>query len=757
MVTNTYDNLNRVITRGYPDGGVEKFGYSANGLVAYTNQIGNASSFTLDALGRKSGETNADSQTIDYGYNSASDLLSLTDGKNQTTRWAYDSFGRVTAKTNQVGSVVLIYAYDSQDRLLSRWSAAKGTTYYTNDAVGNLTYIKYPHSPSVSLQYDWLNRLTNMVDASGTTKYAYTAGNQLWTEVQPFASSTLTNTYVNRLRTAMSLQQPAGLWTNKFVYDAAGRLTNVTSPAGAFAYTVGGASAASSLVKKLALPNSSYITNTYGSVARLSGTYLDNSAHSILDSAVYGYNTASQRTAFTNAAGTYVLYSYDNIGQLKLATSSVSTENRGYTYDAAWNLNYLTNDGTLNTFTVDSQNQLTGDPNAPTDTYDANGNLQIREWSGLLLYAYTNDDENRLTWIENDDYGASPPLWLTQFVYDGLGRMRKRIEYTYNSGGSPVWSSETHYIYDGNRVIQERDTNNAPTISYTRGTDLSGRLEEVGGIGGLLARSRGYSGGNWGTHYFYHADGNGNITYLVDSSQAMAATYRYDPYGNTVSSSGTQASANVYRFSSKEVHVNSGMYMYLYRFYDPSLQRWLNRDPDAEWGGLNLLAENGEVNLYHFNYNSPLNFFDPNGDNPGTAIGAGIGTIIEPGLGTAIGAVIGSLAMAGAIALVCTSDSGPPDPCDTFNNLNNQIPQKLRAAVSTVSLRGGSQADLNSIPGLTPAMRNLIAAMYDAAAACAESKGKNGAHNRERARFLRGDRSTGPGGNPPGGFPRTPQ
>ena len=108
-----------------------------------------------------------------------------------------------------------------------------------------------------------------------------------------------------------------------------------------------------------------------------------------------------------------MLYSYDNIGQLKVATSSVSTENRGYTYDAAWNLNYLTNDGTLNTFTVDSQNQLTGDPNAPTDTYDANGNLQIREWSGLLLYAYTNDDENRLTWIENDDYGASPPLWLT--------------------------------------------------------------------------------------------------------------------------------------------------------------------------------------------------------------------------------------------------------------------------------------------------------------------------------------------------------
>jgi len=33
----------------------------------------------------------------------------------------------------------------------------------------------------VTFQYDWLNRLTNMVDASGTTKYAYTAGGLLWT------------------------------------------------------------------------------------------------------------------------------------------------------------------------------------------------------------------------------------------------------------------------------------------------------------------------------------------------------------------------------------------------------------------------------------------------------------------------------------------------------------------------------------------------------------------------------------------------
>ena len=66
---------------------------------------------------------------------------------------------------------------------------------------------------------------------------------------------------------------------------------------------------------------------------------------------------------------------------------------------------------------------------------------------------------------------------------------------------------------------------------------------------------------------------NGNVTYLVDGAQALAASYRYGPYGNLISSSGALADANVYRFSSKEIHANSGMYYYGYRWYAPSLQR----------------------------------------------------------------------------------------------------------------------------------------------------------------------------------------
>ena len=138
----------------------------------------------------------------------------------------------------------------------------------------------------------------------------------------------MTNTYVNRLRTALSLQQPTGVWTNALGYDAAKRLTSVISPAGTFTYIYDAQRLG--LVKKLLLPNTSYITNTFDPLARLLGTFLKNSSNTRLDSAEYVYNLASQRTAFTNLAGTYYLYTNDNIGQLTVANSSADSEDRGY-------------------------------------------------------------------------------------------------------------------------------------------------------------------------------------------------------------------------------------------------------------------------------------------------------------------------------------------------------------------------------------------------------------------------------------------
>ena len=236
-VAYTYDGLGRLRTRTWPDGGVEGFGYTPNitGLTSHTNQLLKTTEWGYDAAGRKTCETNANGEVVRYTYSAAGDLLALTDGKRQVTTWAYDTYGRVTRKLDQTGREILRYTYDANSRLRTRWSAGKGTTLYTYDPVGLLTAIGYPTNSAVVLRYDRLGRLTNMVDTAGITAFSYWAGGQLKSEDGPWANDTVTSYYQNGLRTRLELQQSPTPWTNRFAYDAARHLTNVWSPAGAFA------------------------------------------------------------------------------------------------------------------------------------------------------------------------------------------------------------------------------------------------------------------------------------------------------------------------------------------------------------------------------------------------------------------------------------------------------------------------------------------------------------------------------------------
>jgi len=330
-----------------------------------------------------------------------------------------------------------------------------------------------------------------------------------------------------------------------------------------------------------------------------------------------------------------------------------------------------------------------------------------------------------------------------------------KAEYTPGFGTNWTLSAETRYVYHGRLVVQERAASNTPTASYTRGVDLSGTMEGAGGIGGLLARSHGYSGGTgaWSTHHAYHADGGGNITALVASNQALSATYKYDPYGRSVSTSGSMAAANTQRFSSKEIVASTGFYYYGYRFYDPEHQRWLNRDPIEEAGG---------INLYAFNVNNALYWIDIDGrssiSHPASAAiaaeaeAAALGYPSYAAMQAAMKAAARNAALASAAALALSQSNCPPpnnqDPCQNFNALKNYLQQQHRdvlKGVSDVILKGGTQADLNKVPGLTPDLKAMIAAMYDQARLCYPNK--NQTHNENRAKFVRGEIDVGPGGN----------
>jgi RHS repeat-associated protein len=121
-------------------------------------------------------------------------------------------------------------------------------------------------------------------------------------------------------------------------------------------------------------------------------------------------------------------------------------------------------------------------------------------------------------------------------------------------------------------------------------------MQGAGGIGGLLSRVD-----TSGNSHSYLYDGNGNVGQLVDGvDSTIGAHYEYDAFGKIVYQNGPLATTNSFRFSSKYLDEESGLYYYGYRFYDPKLGRWINRDPIEEDGGLNLygFVENDGINSY---------------------------------------------------------------------------------------------------------------------------------------------------------------
>src|SRR5580658_844628 len=239
-----------------------------------------------------------------------------------------------------------------------------------------------------------------------------------------------------------------------------------------------------------------------------------------------------------------------------------------------------TNNTTLangnNTFTVVAENVystfvtntlVVNLPNSNSFTYDNNGNLTS---DGTRTFTY--DSENRL------DNVTVTGQYQTVYVYDGLSRLRKMTNFAWESG---AWTSTnvTYYVYDGMTVLQERNASSTPEVTYTRGLDLSASLNGAGGISGLLSRTD----GNGTT--FYHSDGNGNITGLIDTNANMVARYEYDGFGRRLAQSGSMASVNEMGFSSMPTSPN-GIVGFPFRFYEPNFGRWLNRDPIQEAGGI---------------------------------------------------------------------------------------------------------------------------------------------------------------------------
>jgi len=166
-------------------------------------------------------------------------------------------------------------------------------------------------------------------------------------------------------------------------------------------------------------------------------------------------------------------------------------------------------------------------------------------------------------------------------------------------------------------------------------------------------------------------DGNGNVASLVRSSDGVvAASYEYSPFGELLRcsqpASGGYAKENPFRFSTKFTDDETGLVYYGARFFDPRNGRFLNRDPIAEQGGLNL---------YGFCGNDGVNGVDYMGMDPivmepfivtGTKIGATFGPVGAV-VGGVIGAVVGIFSSKGIFGKLFGGGGGgaakaPPKP-----------------------------------------------------------------------------------------------
>ncbi len=90
----------------------------------------------------------------------------------------------------------------------------------------------------------------------------------------------------------------------------------------------------------------------------------------------------------------------------------------------------------------------------------------------------------------------------------------------------------------------------------------------------------------------------------------------YDSFGDAPASPRTR-----YTFTGRERDEFTGLYYYRARWYDAMIGRFISEDPIGFAGG--------DVNLYGYVKNNPVNFVDPNGTNPLVYLAVGAAAVGE--------------------------------------------------------------------------------------------------------------------------------
>jgi len=502
---------------------VEKTGYNGFGQPISITLGGIVRTFTVDALGRKTFESNPDSsigtsyqydalnrvtrvtnadgsyQAITYGAGTKT----VTDERGKATTYSYRSYGDpdqqflmgVTApdaaanvalarnsrdlvtSVSQAG-ITRSYGYNSNYYLTSITNPETGTTSYGRDAAGNMT--------------------SRAVGASGTTTYAYDGQNRLTSVTYPGTTPPVINTY-NKTHKLLTANASTG--NRNFAYDANGNLTSESLVVDGLTFTTSYVYNSLDQLSAITYPRSgltvNYSPDVLGRPTQVSGFVSSvnywpsgqikqiNYANGVVTN--YNQNSRLWPSSFsTNKSdgATYVnsSYGYDGVGNLTEISDSIDNSyNRSMGYD---NINRLTS--------------INGPWGAGTIAYNGAGNITSQVLGGSSLY-YTYDTSNRLSSVSGtratsygyDAYGDIISGMGNAYTYDGAPNLRcfncdkatSKVEYAYDA------TNKRSRVVKGGVISYEMyGANGSQLIEYT--PSQSNKLLEYIYLGGKRVAQR---------------------------------------------------------------------------------------------------------------------------------------------------------------------------------------------------------------------------------------------------------------------------
>ncbi|QDV86444.1 tRNA nuclease WapA precursor [Stieleria magnilauensis] len=617
-----YDIAGRSIAQTDPLGNVTRFEYDDAGRPLQTFFVYSSSTKSVfDDAGRLTRRIDQAGRGTEYEYDAAGRLTAVilpeVDDPITGTRvrprteYEYDELGNLVVQRDARGRETL-FEYDGQGRRTATVLPLGQRSTTTYDAVGNAISTTDFNGDTIGFEYDARDRLA-MKDLPGTfpdVAYSYTMTSQLATVTDGRGSTTYSYDAQDRL---ISRTDPDGAAIG-YSYDLAGNRTSVTTRVGLNPPRVTGYTfdeqnrmatvtdpeslvttyrydAASRLVQT-AFPNNTVENRSYDDLHRLKLVETRNATtDEVLASFGYELDEVGNRMAMIEHDGRRVEYEYDELYRLTGETifdAGSATANRDvdYVYDIVGNR--MERDDSAEgatTYTYDDNDRLLTETLAGDETryaYDDNGNT-LSKTSPTDTVFYSWDPENRLIAADTDGDGSDDVTY--QYDHEGM-RVSKTAD-----------GEETRFLLDKNRpyaqVLEEYTPGGIVLkVSYVHGHDL-------------ISQNRHPDTGK----SFYHVDGIGSTRALSDALGIITDWYTYDAYGQMAGQAGTTKNEFLFTGEQRDSEIT---FDYLRaRFLDPSLGRFMSRDPFPP-----IVSLAASIHRFAYGYGDPINRIDPSGKFP---------------------------------------------------------------------------------------------------------------------------------------------